>query len=100
MLKRYILVLAIFVIVLSFFHQAMAEEQMWGNDVLVHQANYIYGFGMDQGDKDTLYLVVADSSTTNSTDTTYIYCSTNNGRNWSRRAQLDGGRRGKAAKQT
>jgi hypothetical protein len=94
--KRYILVLATLVIVLSFFHKAMAERQMWGNDVLVHQANYIYGFGMDQGDKDTLYLVVADSSTTNSTDTTYIYRSTDNGNSWSWRGTYYSGRRGKA----
>ena len=96
MLKRYILVLAIFVIVLLFFRQAIAEEQMWGNDVLVHQANYIYGFGMDQGDKDTLYLVVADSSTTNTIDTTYIYRSTNNGKDWSYGGEVYAGRRGKA----
>ncbi len=82
MLKRNILVLAILVIVLSFFHQAMAEEQMWGTDVLVHQANRIYGFGMDQGDKDTLLLVVSDSSTTNSQDTLHVYRSTDNGQNW------------------
>jgi hypothetical protein len=96
MLKRYILVLAIFVIVLSFFQQAMAEGPMWGNDILVHQANHIYGFGMDQGDKDTLYLIVADSSTTNSTDTTYIYRSTDNGNSWSWRGTYYSGRRGKA----
>lgn len=82
MLKRYILVLATLVIVLLFFHQAMAERQMWGTDVLVHQANRIYGFGMDQGDKDTLLLVVSDSSTTNFKDTLYIYRSTNNGQTW------------------
>lgn len=96
MLKRYVLVLATFFIVLLFFQQAMAEEQTWGNDVLVHQANHIYGFGMDQADKDTLYLVVSDSSTTNTTDTTYIYRSTNNGINWSHRTTNYAGRRGKS----
>jgi hypothetical protein len=82
MLKRYILVLATLVIVFLFFHQAMAEEQMWGTDVLVHQANHIYGFGMDQGDKDTLLLVVSDSTTTNPQDTLHVYRSTDNGQTW------------------
>ncbi len=89
-----VLMLSLFVILLP--GQVLAEGQMWGNDVLVHQANHIYGFGMDQGDKDTLYLVVADSSTTNVTDTTYIYRSTNNGNNWISRGTYTGGRRGKA----
>jgi hypothetical protein len=89
--KRYILFLAILVIVFSFFQQAIAEEQTWGNDVLVHQANHIYGFGMDQGDKDTLLLVVSDSSTTNLKDTIYIYRSTDNGRTWNFRTSLTSG---------
>jgi len=82
MLKCYVLVLAVLVVAFLVPQQAMAEEQMWGTDVLVHQANHIYGFGMDQGDKDTLLLVVSDSSTTNLRDTLYIYRSTNNGQNW------------------
>lgn len=96
MLKCYVLTLVVLVVVFLVPQHAMAEGQMWGNDVLVHSANYIYGFGMDQGDKDTLYLIVADSSITNDTDTTYIYRSTNNGNNWSRRVTTYIGRRGKA----
>jgi len=96
MLKRYLSIWVTFLIVFFFVEQAMAEEQRWGNDVLVHSANHIYGFGMDQADKDTLYLVVSDSSTTNSTDTTYIYRSTNNGINWSHRTTNYAGRRGKS----
>lgn len=82
MLKCYVLVLAVLVVAFLVPQQAIAEGPMWGNDVLVHQANRIYGFGMDQGDKDTLLLVVSDSSTTNLRDTLYIYRSTNNGQNW------------------
>jgi hypothetical protein len=96
MLKCYGPVLAILVVTLLVPQQVLAEGQVWGNDVLVHQADHIYGFGMDQGDKDTLYLVVADSSTTNLTDTSYIYRSTDNGRNWSLRVLNYSGRRGKA----
>jgi hypothetical protein len=84
MLKRYVLVLAVLVVALLVPQQSMAEGQMWGNDVLVHQANHIYGFGMDQGDKDTLVLVVSDSSTTNLRDTLYIYRSTDNGQTWNK----------------
>lgn len=82
MLKRYVLFLAVLVVVLLVPQQILAEGQMWGNDVLVHQANHIYGFGIDQGDKDTLLLVVSDSSTTNLMDTLYVYRSTNNGQSW------------------
>ncbi len=82
MLKRYVLFLAVLVIALSVPQQVLAEGQTWGNDVLVHQANHIYGFGMDQGDKDTLLLVVSDSSTTNLKDTLYLYRSTDNGQTW------------------
>jgi len=96
MLQRYVLGLGVLVVSFLVPQQVLAEGHMWGNDVLVHQANHIYGFGMDQGDKDTLYLVVADSSTTNSTDTTYVYRSTNNGRNWSYGWKSYSGRRGKA----
>jgi hypothetical protein len=94
-LRRYLFVLMIFAVVILFFQKVPAREQTWGNDVLVHSADFIYGFGMDQGDKDTLYLVVSDSSTTNSTDTTYIYCSTDNGRSWVLKSWTDGGRKGK-----
>ncbi|KPL02734.1 MAG: hypothetical protein AMJ73_08355 [candidate division Zixibacteria bacterium SM1_73] len=66
--KRYVLVLVILAVALLAPQTSVADDQTWGGDVLVHPANHIYGFGMDQGDKDTLYLVVADSSTTNSTD--------------------------------
>jgi hypothetical protein len=90
MLKRYILSLAILVIALLITPQVLAEEQMWGNDVLVHQANHIYGFGMDQGDKDTLLLVVSDSSTTNFQDTLHVYRSTDNGQNWNHVQQMIG----------
>ncbi len=64
--------------------QSMAESQMWGNDVLVHQANHIYSFGMDQGclENDTLVLVVSDSSTTSLRDSLYVYRSINNGQTW------------------
>ena len=82
MLKRYGLVLAVLVIAFLIPQQSVAEGQMWGNDVLVHEANHIYGFGMDQGGKDTLVLVVSDSSTTNSEDTLYLYRSTDNGQTW------------------
>jgi hypothetical protein len=82
MLKRYILSLAILVIAPLVYPQVLVERQMWGTDVLVHQANRIYGFGMDQGDKDTLLLVVSDSSTTNLQDTLHVYRSTDNGQNW------------------
>ncbi|MCK4427876.1 MAG: T9SS type A sorting domain-containing protein [candidate division Zixibacteria bacterium] len=84
MLKRYVFVLAVLVVALLVPQQSMAEGQMWGNDVLVHQANHIYGFGMDQGDEDTLVLVVSDSSTTNLRDTLYIYRSTDNGQTWNK----------------
>jgi hypothetical protein len=63
--------------------RTQAEEHVWDTDVLVHQANYIYGFGMDQADKDTLLLVVTDSSITDLIDTLYIYRSTNDGQTWS-----------------
>jgi len=82
MLKRYVLVLGILAVALLVPQRSMAEGQMWGNDVLVHPANHIYGFGMDQGDKDTLLLVVSDSSTSNSSDTFYLYRSTDNGGTW------------------
>jgi hypothetical protein len=82
---------ALAVVVILAAPQAGAEGQMWGNDVLVHQANYIYGFGMDQADKDTLLLVVSDSSTTNLRDTVYIYRSTNDGHTWNNVAVLISG---------
>ncbi len=59
-----------------------AEGLTWGNDVLVHQSDRIYGFGLDQADNDTLILVVSDSSTANLIDTLYIYRSTDNGQSW------------------
>ncbi len=64
--------------------QSTADSKKWGNDVLVHQAGRIYGFGMDQADKDTLLLVVSDSATTNFKDTLYIYRSINDGQAWNR----------------
>ena len=82
MLKRYVVTLAVSVFALLVPQQVLAEGQMWGNDVLVHQANHIYGFGMDQADKDTLILVVSDSNTANLIDTLYVYRSTDNGRSW------------------
>ena len=75
--------LAFLMLVVLVPQQSMAKSQMWGNDVLVHQANHVYGFGIDQADKDTLLLVVSDSSTTDSRDTLYIYRSTDDGVTWS-----------------
>jgi hypothetical protein len=88
MQKCYILFLMVLAIILLIPYQVFAFGQMWGNDVLVHSANHIYGFGMDQGDKDTLVLVVSDSSTTNLKDTLYIYRSTNSGQSWNRAISL------------
>ena len=82
MSSRYVFVSVILVLALLVPQRVFAAGQMWGNDVLVHQANHIYGFGMDQGDKDTLFLVVSDSSTTNLADTLYVYRSTDNGQSW------------------
>ena len=100
MLKYRTVVLAFLIIVLSDRPQSMASSSRWGNDVLVHQAEHVYGFGMDQADKDTLLLVTSDSSTTNLRDTLYIYRSTSNGQIWSRTDSLfsavDGERFGKA----
>jgi hypothetical protein len=81
-MKCWIFILLLASIVIPVAQQTLAEGQMWGNDVLVHQADHIYGFGLDQGDKDTLLLVVSDSSTANTRDTTYIYRSTDNGQTW------------------
>ncbi len=89
MLKRYVVILAVLVIALSVPQQVLAEGQTWGNDVLVHQANHIYGFGMDQGDKDTLLVVVTHTGTTR--DTLSIYRSTDNGQNWNRERTLISG---------
>jgi len=82
MTKYLNMVLMALVFAVIAFQQGMAEEQRWGNDVLVHQANHINGFGLDQADKDTLFLVVSDSSITNVEDTFYVYRSTNNGSSW------------------
>lgn len=82
MLKAHTLVLAISVFTFLIPQQIFSEGQIWGNDVLVHQADRIYGFGLDQADKDTLFLVVSDSSTANLKDTLYVYRSTDNGQNW------------------
>ncbi|MFH1337077.1 MAG: sialidase family protein, partial [Candidatus Zixiibacteriota bacterium] len=90
-MKRCILISVILTAAILAARQAGAEGQMWGNDVLVHQANHIYGFGMDQGDKDTLLLVVSDSSTTNLKDTLYLYRSTDNGQTWSHEAVMISG---------
>jgi hypothetical protein len=90
-MKRCILISVILTAAILVARQAGAEGQMWGNDVLVHQANHIYGFGMDQADKDTLLLVVTDSSTTNLKDTLYVYRSTNDGQTWSNVALLISG---------
>jgi hypothetical protein len=81
-LKCFIVVLIISIFTLLVVQQGRAEGRVWGDDVLVHQASHIYGFGMDQADKDTLLLVVSDSSTTSLKDTLYIYSSTNNGQIW------------------
>ncbi|MGB2989226.1 MAG: sialidase family protein, partial [Candidatus Zixiibacteriota bacterium] len=100
MLKTHTLVLAISVFTLMIPQQIFAEGQMWGNDVLVHQADRIYGFGLDQADNDTLFLVVSDSSTTNLKDTLYVYRSTDNGQSWNYRTSMfpatDNLRHGKA----
>jgi hypothetical protein len=88
MLKRYILIFSVLLVGISAARLTLAENQMWGNDVLVHQANHIYGFGMDQADKDTLLLVVTDSSTTGLRDTLWVYRSTNDGQTWSNVARL------------
>ncbi|UCB53284.1 MAG: T9SS type A sorting domain-containing protein [Candidatus Zixiibacteriota bacterium] len=82
MLKRHALVLTISILAPLASQQVLADDQMWGNDVLVHQADHIYGFGLDQADNDTLFLVVSDSSTANLKDTLYVYRSTDNGKSW------------------
>jgi hypothetical protein len=82
MFERHLLVLAISVFALLAPQQISAEAALWGSDVLVHQADRIYGFGLDQADKDTLFLVVSDSSTANLKDTLYVYRSTDNGQSW------------------
>lgn len=80
--------------------QAESGNQSWGNDVLVHQANRVYGFGLDQTDKDTLILVVSDSSTSNLKDTLYVYRSTDDGQIWNNLTRIfpatDNLRHGKA----
>jgi hypothetical protein len=76
------IILLAFIAVSLIPRQAESGNQTWGNDVLVHQADRIYGFGLDQADKDTLILVVSDSSTSNLKDTLYVYRSTDDGQNW------------------
>jgi hypothetical protein len=77
-------ILFVVALIVAFFipPEVVAEGNSWGNDVLVHQADRIYGFGLDQADNDTLILVVSDSSTANLIDTLYIYRSTDNGQSW------------------
>jgi hypothetical protein len=82
MFNRYLFVTAVLLAIIVVSQPGLAEKHLWDEDVLVHQADRIYGFGMDQADKDTLILVVSDSSTANLIDTLYIYRSTDNGQSW------------------
>jgi len=81
-MRRCVFILLIVVVVVPVTQRTHADDYMWGNDVLVNQADRIYAFGLDQADKDTLFLVVSDSSTANLRDTLYIYRSTNDGEAW------------------
>ncbi len=100
MFNRYLFVTAGLLAIMVVSQPGLAEKNLWDEDVLVHQADRIYGFGMDQADKDTLILVVSDSSTANLIDTLYIYRSTDNGHSWdyvtSMLAATDNRRHGKA----
>jgi hypothetical protein len=82
MYRRKISLVVVLIMALFIPPEVLAEGSNWGNDVLVHQADRIYGFGMDQADNDTLILVVSDSSTANLKDTLYVYRSTDNGQSW------------------